>query len=58
MSSTHQLCSSGPHENFDCGMTSFQTSNFLCAESNAQITVIYFVWEALRIIVHREIESE
>ena len=44
MSSTHELCSSGPHENFDRGMTSFQTSNFLYAESNAQITVIYFVW--------------
>lgn len=44
MSSTHELCSSGPHENFDRGMTSFQTSNFLYAESNAQITAIYFVW--------------
>ena len=44
MSSTNELRSRGPHENFDCGVTSFQTSNFLCAESNAQVTVIYFVW--------------
>ena len=27
--------SSGPHGNFDCGATSFQTPNFSCAEPNA-----------------------
>ena len=30
--STHELKSSGPHRNFDCGATSFQTSNLSCAD--------------------------
>ena len=46
----HELSSSGPCGNFDCGATSFQTSNFSCAKSNASITIIYFDW--LSIVAH------
>ena len=31
---THELRSINPHRNFDCGATSFQTSNFSCTEPN------------------------
>ena len=33
--SSHELCSSDPHGNFDYGATPFQMSSFSCAESNA-----------------------
>ena len=45
-----ELSLSGPHGNFNCGVTSFQTSNFSCAESNASVTIIYFDW--LSIVAH------
>ena len=45
-----ELSLSGPHGNFNCGVTSFQRLNFSCAKSNASVTIIYFDW--LSIVAH------
>ena len=41
---------------FNCGATSFQTSNLTCAEPNAWITIIYLLWFNIVDIVHGENE--